>query len=108
MISSIDKDSISVFIPTTEPFSKKETFVFSTSPQLATIVVLFSVSLFTACVGPAMMNRGTKYLNEGQYDMAISDFTIALQKDPNDAAIWNLRGVAYYKKAQFDKVICAV
>ena len=76
-----------------------------TPRQRIIVVVLISVAGLAACAGPAMMSRGISYLNAGQFDKAISDFTIAIQHEPNDAALWNLRGVAYYRSAQFGHAV---
>ena len=39
--------------------------------------------------------RGRAYLNKGQYDQAIADFSKALELDPNDAEAYTLRGLIY-------------
>ena len=54
---------------------------------------------------PKYNNRGTDYLEKGQYDLAISDFSKALEVNPHDVLTYYDRGFAYYKMGQFDLAI---
>jgi tetratricopeptide (TPR) repeat protein len=46
-----------------------------------------------------------EYVNKGDYDRAISDYTQALGINPNDAQIYNNRGNAYRSKKDYDRAI---
>jgi tetratricopeptide (TPR) repeat protein len=48
-------------------------------------------------------NRGITYTAKGQYDQAISDFTMALEINPRDALAYYHRARAYYFKKEYDK-----
>ena len=48
--------------------------------------------------------EGISFLNDGQYDRAITCFNKVLEKNPNDAA-YSFRGEAYCEKGQYDKAI---
>ena len=37
------------------------------------------------------------------YDQAISDYSKALEINPKDTAAYNNRGMAYYRKGEYDK-----
>jgi len=52
----------------------------------------------------AYYNRGLAYLDEKDYDKAISDFTEAIRLDPKFDAYFH-RGVAYAEKGDHDKAI---
>ena len=49
--------------------------------------------------------RGTGYIGKSQYDLAISDFSKALEINPNFANAYRHRGRAYYLKGQYDQAI---
>jgi tetratricopeptide (TPR) repeat protein len=48
-------------------------------------------------------NRGIAYAAKGQYDRAVSDFTMALEINPRDALAYYNRARAYYFKKQYYK-----
>jgi len=49
--------------------------------------------------------RGQTHLGNGQYDLAIADFTKALELGPEGKAPYQLRGVAHLEKNQYDLAI---
>lgn len=49
--------------------------------------------------------RGNKRFNDGDYDNAIADFDEAIRLNPDFAAAWSSRGVAWGMKEEFDKTI---
>jgi tetratricopeptide (TPR) repeat protein len=51
------------------------------------------------------VNRANTYLNDGQYDMAISECTKAIQLDPNLYIAYINRASAYSMKGQYALVI---
>jgi tetratricopeptide (TPR) repeat protein len=53
----------------------------------------------------AFLNRGLVYGNLGQWDMAITDFSKALEIDPGYSGGYYNRGVAYGNIGQWDKAI---
>lgn len=50
-------------------------------------------------------NKGVGYLNKGDYDQAIVEFTKAIKIRPDLAEIYAVRAVAYAKKGSFDLAI---
>jgi len=52
-----------------------------------------------------ILERGILFLERGDYDMAIEDFTEALRLQPNYAFAYNSRGGAYLSKGDYDKAI---
>jgi tetratricopeptide (TPR) repeat protein len=50
-------------------------------------------------------NRAVVYEKKGQYDQAISDYTKALEIDPNLADAYHNRGVVYGRENQPDQAI---
>jgi len=49
--------------------------------------------------------RGYEYLNNGDYDKAITEFNVALRNYPNNVEFLNLRGNAYSSKGDYDNAI---
>jgi Flp pilus assembly protein TadD len=43
-----------------------------------------------------------RYNQKGKHNKAISDFNTAIEGDPRDALAYNLRGVTYANKGQYD------
>lgn len=43
-------------------------------------------------------NRGTAYFSQGAFDLAIADYTKAIEMDPQDADAYGGRGMAYRQK----------
>ena len=61
---------------------------------MATYATLRTLLGFTRCIALSCsnrdaavnsLNRGVAYLDKGEYDQAIADFTEAIRLDPNDA-----------------------
>ena len=48
---------------------------------------------------------GTKYFEAGENDKAISEFTRAIEKHPQDFIAFINRGTAYYSNRQYDKAV---
>lgn len=77
------------------------------SKQLSTMLFLIAVGAsFAAGQTPSTAkdydSRGTDYGKQGKYDLAISDFTKAIQLDPQYVAAYNNRGVVYKKQGKYD------
>jgi len=53
----------------------------------------------------AFLDRGIMFLNRGDYDMAISDFTEAIKLNPNMSAAYTWRGFTYYMEKDYDRSI---
>jgi tetratricopeptide (TPR) repeat protein len=49
-------------------------------------------------------NRGIARLEEGKHDLAVSDFTKAIELDPQLAVAYGERAVIYFIKKEYDKV----
>jgi Tfp pilus assembly protein PilF len=47
------------------------------------------------------LNRGLGYLNEGDYDQAISEFDAAIRLNPDCAEAYTQRGLAYNLKGDY-------
>jgi tetratricopeptide (TPR) repeat protein len=50
-------------------------------------------------------NSGYRYLENGQYDKAIEEYTKAISIKPNNDDYYYYRGIVYYKTGQYDKAI---
>ena len=50
-------------------------------------------------------NRGFAYSKNGEYGLAIADYTKAIELDPEHVKAYNNRGVAYREEAQYDLAI---
>ena len=48
-------------------------------------------------------NLGLIYVNLGQYDQAISDYTRTIEINPRNAMAYNNRGLSYAQKGQYDR-----
>ena len=53
----------------------------------------------------AYYNRGTVYVDKGDFDAAIQDFDKAIDLNPEYAEAYNNRGAAHHKKDDFDAAI---
>jgi tetratricopeptide (TPR) repeat protein len=53
----------------------------------------------------AYLDRGLTLANQGEWEIAIEDFTEAIALDPNYAAAYNNRGIVYCNKRDYDKAI---
>jgi tetratricopeptide (TPR) repeat protein len=49
--------------------------------------------------------RGKAYLDKGEHDKAIADYTKAIEANPRDSFAYNSRGIAYRAKGDLDKAI---
>ena len=50
-------------------------------------------------------NRGLEYLNNGDNDLAIEDFSRAIRMEPDNANFYYYRGDAYFNKGQYNPAI---
>lgn len=48
-------------------------------------------------------NRGVQYQNKGQWDLAIAEFTKAIEFDPTDEDVYHGRGNAYAQTGQWER-----
>jgi Flp pilus assembly protein TadD len=53
----------------------------------------------------AYSNRGSVWIQKGDYGKAFADFNKAIELDPNYAEAYNNRGVAWDHKGDYDKAI---
>lgn len=56
-------------------------------------------------VSDAYFNRGIQFVHMGEYDRAISDYTVAIQMSPGFAYAYVNRGTAFVQKDDFDRAI---
>ncbi len=79
----------------------------------ATILSLVVLALHLAGSARAedltFCNQGLGAVNAGNYDLAIDDFTRCLNEGDltlgNQAVLFNNRGIAYYRKVEYDRAI---
>ena len=64
-----------------------------------------SGTLSSEDLASAYFGRGLAWRYKGEDDKAISDFTRAIQMNPNDAAAYNMRAGCYNRKGRFDKAL---
>jgi len=57
------------------------------------------------CYGETAYQRGSEYLQQGDYDQAIRAFSEALELTPRSANAYSNRGLAHTQKRQYDKAI---
>ncbi len=69
------------------------------------IMLFFSVWPCFAQDYETYINRGRTYIDEGQYDKAVSDYARAIELKPRRADTYYSRGLAYGEKGQYDKAI---
>ena len=73
----------------------------------AAIKLLDEALKITLNPGYVIHDRGMVYLNKGEFDKAIIDFTKAIEMNPNEkkfiAQCYNDRGVAYFLSGQYEK-----
>jgi tetratricopeptide (TPR) repeat protein len=53
----------------------------------------------------AYVNRGSAYVDKGEYERAIADLTTAIEIDPKIAPAYYNRGQAYNKKGEYERAI---
>lgn len=51
-------------------------------------------------LGQVYLQSGNEYLCKGQYDLAISDFSKAIELNPSDSGAYSFRGLAHLQKGQ--------
>jgi tetratricopeptide (TPR) repeat protein len=78
--------------------------------SLAMVFVLAGCATYTpprAYAPPRVdyFQRGVDHLNNGEYDLAIQDFTEAIRRNQNNAAAYGNRGLAYRMKGEYDLAI---
>jgi tetratricopeptide (TPR) repeat protein len=75
--------------------------------RLFVITVILTCAAFTFAQEPddadAYYKRGTAWLDKGELDEAIADFTQAIRLDPESPEPYSERGVAWYLKGEYDK-----
>lgn len=72
------------------------------------VVPLLCVLLFAlACANPALehVQQGTAYREQGKFDEAIAEYTMAIKADPNLAIAYNNRGCAYSWKMDYESAM---
>ena len=79
----------------------------------ALVGLLMGLSL-TACAGSQVgpeaqaiehFNRGVEHRQQGNFDLAIEEYTKAIALDPQLATAYSNRGRAYYGKGELDRAI---
>ncbi|MDR2905285.1 MAG: tetratricopeptide repeat protein [Helicobacteraceae bacterium] len=64
---------------------------------IAIVALLFSNVYAASDNSKTFLNRGNEAIKDKDYQTAISDYTKAIQIDPNNADAYYFRGFAYYK-----------
>ena len=52
-----------------------------------------------------LVKSGKKYLDEGDYNNALSFFDQALSQDPTNADLWNYKGIALRSLGRYDEAL---
>ncbi len=65
----------------------------------------FSEAIDTDPTSALYYKRGLCYYNKGKDDFGISDFTKAIELDPNNTDAYYYRGVSHYYRSEFDLAI---
>ncbi len=75
--------------------------------RISIYILAFALSIILASPATAAdyVTSGQEYFNKGQYDLAIIDFSKAIELNPRDAGIYGWRGAAYNRKGQYDLAI---
>jgi Tfp pilus assembly protein PilF len=82
--------------------------------RLIGTVVIISIPILFSCASnhrmqtkqaEAYFDLGTKYLQQGEYDQAISGYNKALELNPGYAEAYLNRGIAYRNKGQHDQAV---
>jgi hypothetical protein len=58
--------------------------------------------------GIAHVGRGLAWINKGELDRAIADFTQAIRLNPKDALAYSNRGLTWADKGDFDRAIVTI
>ncbi|MFH1440728.1 MAG: tetratricopeptide repeat protein [Candidatus Omnitrophota bacterium] len=95
LIESIDGEKISEFVAAEESSGEKR------SVDSVTVKTEYVFGLDTG----NYINRGLTSQIRGDYEQAISDFTKAIEINPNDAHGYNNRGLIYEIKGSYDQAI---
>src|SRR6185295_2735131 len=78
----------------------------SPEPQIKGCTALIESGKETTLVlAVAYTNRGNAYAAKGDFDLAISDYDVAIKLNPAFAKPFNNRGVALQKKGEYDRAI---
>ena len=74
---------------------------------MAPIAIVFIIVVYLAFKYAWIFyyNRGSAYMNKGQYDRAILCFDKAVKINKNSAQAYCNRGTAYYEKKEYDRAI---
>jgi tetratricopeptide (TPR) repeat protein len=87
----------------------KKSFVLSAVSQAALAAVVAAALVFIGCAttgdAASFLKSGDSYLNRGDYDKAIADYTRAIEIDPRDAVAYENRGIAYTSKGDIDRAV---
>jgi tetratricopeptide (TPR) repeat protein len=71
----------------------------------AFLATVLAVTCVQAQEVKPLVGQGMKNCEKGRFDQAIADFTQAIKLKPNDATLYDLRGVAYYAKGDNEKAL---
>lgn len=116
--ASANSTSVSRGLPNLPPLSeaverqlrRRRTWVRRLPIKLTAIAALAWTSLFASKPAQAQdascyFNWASQYDDQGDYDRAIANYTMAISLCPSDQVAYNNRGYDWWKKGQFDKAI---
>ena len=89
---------------------RRRTWIRRLPIKLTAIAALAWTSLFASKPAQAQdascyFNWASQYDDQGDYDRAIANYTMAISLCPSDQVAYNNRGYDWWKKGQFDKAI---
>jgi len=72
---------------------------------VALVGTIIGVGVYGCKKSEDYYNRGDAHFKKGETDLAISDFTKAIEMNPRFANAYYYRGLAYLRKREYDQVI---
>ena len=74
-------------------------------PLPADLALLLKHQILEPHSADTYITRGTAYLKNGESDLAIADFSKAIELDIGNVTAYQNRGIAYYNKSRFYRAV---
>ena len=72
---------------------------------IAVLLIVFLPAVLAAQDVKSLVQKGVDSMQAGKFDQALSDFNAALKLKPNDAKLYDYRGMVYRCKNMNDKAL---